>query len=142
VPRARTSSPRSRTPARRGRGLRAIVFRPLGGGALTAQATGRATRHPLAGGQITRDPKPFEQDLARARELATALGLDGAELSRLAYRFALDHPGITTVLGGFSDEAQLEEMASIADAPGLTEEERSRVLGVWRSNFDAQQEVR
>jgi L-glyceraldehyde 3-phosphate reductase len=123
------------------RGVGVAAFRPLAGGALTGQATGHAGRHPLAGGFITRNPKGFEQDLARAQAVAEALGVDGQELTRLAYRFALDHPGVTTVLGGFSDITQLEEVAAIADLPELTDEDREVLRRLWQSNFDGHREV-
>ena len=83
------------------------VFRPLAGGALTRQASG-AGRHALAGGQNTRDPRPFLADVARAAAMLDALGCDGDGLAALAYQFAIGHSGVTTVLGGFSDLSQLE----------------------------------
>jgi aryl-alcohol dehydrogenase-like predicted oxidoreductase len=125
----------------RARDVGVAAFRPLAGGALTGQATGQAARHPLAGGLITRDPKPFQRDLARAGALAEALGVDGHELTELAYRFALDHQGVTTVLGGFSDITQLDDVAAMADLPELSSEERDVIVRLWQHNFDRHREV-
>jgi aryl-alcohol dehydrogenase-like predicted oxidoreductase len=52
----------------------------------------------------------YERDLARARRLealARELGLESP--LELALRFALAKPGISTVLVGYSDVAQLED---------------------------------
>lgn len=124
------------------RGVAVAVFRPLAGGALTAQATGDQARHPLAGGQIDRDPEPFRRDLLRARGLAELLGCDGDELAELAYRFAMAHPGVTTVLGGFSDLGQLEAVGGLADVPDLTDQEWASVREAWGTNFGMTAEVR
>jgi L-glyceraldehyde 3-phosphate reductase len=37
-----------------------------------------------------------------------------------AYRFVLAHPGVTTVLGGFSSPQQVDDAVAAASAPPLT----------------------
>ena len=43
-------------------------------------------------------------------------------MAQAAYRFVLAHPGVTTVLGGFSSLEQMEEIAATADLPALAPE--------------------
>jgi aryl-alcohol dehydrogenase-like predicted oxidoreductase len=88
------------------RGIGVLVIRPLAAGALAVSDV----RHPNAGppGGITGER--YEDDLAQARRLqalAAELGLEGPV--ELALRFALSKAGVSTVLVGFSDAAQLGE---------------------------------
>jgi L-glyceraldehyde 3-phosphate reductase len=106
------------------------AFRPLGGGALTAQAGG-AARHALAGGAISRDPTEFRADLARAALMLDLVEGDGDALADLAYRFAIAHPAVTTVLGGFSDRSQLESaLRSFAD-PDIPPDVMAAIHSAW-----------
>lgn len=102
-------------------GAGVAVIRVLAGGALTSQAVrgGAAARHPLAGGNLSRNPEAFARELARSRPYA---GLETAQrtLQQAAYIFALMHPAVSTVLGGFSEIAHLEELAGTSGAPPLT----------------------
>jgi aryl-alcohol dehydrogenase-like predicted oxidoreductase len=42
-------------------------------------------------------------------------------------------PGVTTVLGGVSDIAHLEEVAAASDAGPLTAEDLRQIEAVWRA---------
>lgn len=111
------------------------VFRPLAGGALTGQALGIEQRHPLAGGQNTREPEQYLAEVRRARALAEAADGDAATLVRLAYRFVLEHPHVSTVLGGFSELRHLEQAVECSGAPALSEEEHRHVEEIWSANL-------
>lgn len=119
------------------RGVGAAVIRPLAGGALTsAVVTGGVTaRHALAGGMFTRIPEIFAPEARRGRAFAF-LERPGRPLSHAAYAFVLSHPAVSTVIGGFSDRVQFEDLARCSGAPPLTQDELSLVQDVYRRNFD------
>jgi aryl-alcohol dehydrogenase-like predicted oxidoreductase len=56
-------------------------------------------------------------------------------LAQSAIRFILMEPGVTAVLGGFSDAHQVEDVAAASGAGSLTPEEMARIEMVWRANF-------
>jgi aryl-alcohol dehydrogenase-like predicted oxidoreductase len=114
-------------------GVGTAVIRPLAGGVLTDHAVQGGSRHQLAGGGLTRNADMYQAMMERARPFAF-LSHSGQKLSEAAYRFILAHPGVTTVLGGFSEGSHLEEAASCAGAPPLSEEDMVRLDMVWRSN--------
>ena len=89
------------------------VFSPLAGGALAGDAAQHALARP-------RDPGSRKADAA-ARFAAFARTCGGT-MAQAAYRFVLAHPGVTTVLGGFSSLGQMEEIAATADLPALAPE--------------------
>ena len=115
------------------KGVGVAVYSPLGGGALTDHALHDAPPHPFSGAAArTGAPSPArEQELLRARRFAF-LSRDGRTLAQAAARFALMQPGVTTVLGGFSDQAQLEEMVSAPDAGPLSDDDVARIEATWR----------
>ncbi len=91
-----------------GAGMGVIAIRVMAAGALSA----KPDRHPNAGdpGASLTVGGAYERDLAQARRLealARELVLEGP--LELALRFALAKPGISTVLVGYSDLAQLED---------------------------------
>jgi aryl-alcohol dehydrogenase-like predicted oxidoreductase len=45
------------------------------------------------------------------------------------------HPGVTTLIGGFSATEHLEEAAGVSGSDGLTPQEMARVEMVWKANF-------
>ena len=89
-------------------GVGTLVIRPLAAGALA----GEGERHPVAA-----SPSPpythdagYAADQERARKLAAlARELGFASSGELALRFVLSKPGVSTVLIGFSDSAQLRD---------------------------------
>jgi aryl-alcohol dehydrogenase-like predicted oxidoreductase len=110
------------------------IIRPLAGGSLTDAALGGTGRHPLAGGALTRQPAAYQEMVEQARSMAF-LSVPGIQsLSQAAIRFILMHKGVTTVLGGFSELDQIEEMASCSGSDGLSPEQLARLEAVWRAN--------
>ncbi len=117
-------------------GVGAAAIRPLAGGALTEQVAhgGPTARHPLAGGMYTRAPDSFRPEADRGRAFGFLHRADRS-LPQAAYAFALMNPAVTTVVGGFSDLAQLEELVRYADAAPLDDAELDRIRGVYARNF-------
>ncbi|MFN3890932.1 MAG: aldo/keto reductase [Beijerinckiaceae bacterium] len=117
-------------------GVGVAVIRPLSGGALTRQVIdrGAAGRHVHAGGIYTRKPETFTPEIERGRAFAF-LHRPPRTLPVAAYQFALEHPAVSTVIGGFSEIAQLEEVAALESFPPLSEDEWSRIRAVYASNF-------
>lgn len=60
---------------------------------------------------------------------------DEHNLAEAAMRYVLNLNGVTTVLGGFSDREQLEEMAACSGKGPLSELNTARLETVWRANF-------
>lgn len=114
-------------------GIGSAVIRPLAGGVLTDHAVSGGGRHPLAGGGLTRNADMYQAMVDRAMPFAF-LSRPDQRLSDASYRFILQHSGVTTVLGGFSEMAHLEEAVACVDAPPLSDEDMVRLDMVWRSN--------
>jgi aryl-alcohol dehydrogenase-like predicted oxidoreductase len=118
-------------------GVGVAVIRPLAGGALSRPIVdaGAAGRHALAGGILTRRPEFFAPDVERGRAFAF-LDRPGRSLAQAATAFVLMLESVTTVLGGYSDLTQLEEIARVPDMPPLTREELAAIDAVYARNFD------
>jgi aryl-alcohol dehydrogenase-like predicted oxidoreductase len=114
-------------------GVGVAVYNPLAGGLLTDNTLRDGDPHRLAGGRA-RDTDAHRASVQRAKSLAF-LSRPGRTLAQAAERFILDHPGVTTMLGGFSGIEHLEEAAPASGAPALSEEDLARVAMVWRANF-------
>ncbi|HXF32949.1 MAG TPA: aldo/keto reductase [Candidatus Acidoferrales bacterium] len=117
-------------------GVGTAAIRPLAGGALTRQvaATGPTARHRLAGGMYTRDPETFRPEADRGRAFGF-LDRPDRSLPQAAYAFALMNPAVTTVVGGFSDISQMEELVQYAEALRLGDDEILRIRSVYAKNF-------
>ena len=114
-----------------GAGLGVIAIRVMAAGALAA----RPERHPTAGGPggALAGGAAYDRDLERAgalAPLATELGLDGP--LELALRFALAKPGVSTVLVGYSDLAQLEDAIRWAERGPLPDNTVRRIVDTAR----------
>jgi len=116
-------------------GVGTAVIRPLAGGALTDHAAGGGARHRYAGGGLSRNLTGYQEMVEQARSLAFLSQEGRHTLAQAAVRFILSNPGVTTVLGGFSELAHLEEMAVCSGAGPLSEENMARIEMVWRANF-------
>jgi aryl-alcohol dehydrogenase-like predicted oxidoreductase len=117
-------------------GVAVAVIRPLSGGALTQQVieAGAAGRHHHAGGIYTRKPATFTPEIERGRAFAF-LHQPPRTLPVAAYQFALEHPAVSTIVGGFSDLAQLEEVANVESFPPLSSAEWAQIRAAYAANF-------
>lgn len=117
------------------RGVGVAVIRPLAAGALTRQAYTSEGRHPLASSfHMSTSMDAYMAEVRKASAFAFLVREDRS-LSQAAYRFLLQHPGVTTVISGASDLSQLEEVASWSDTPPLTTAEMQQIEEVWNANF-------
>ena len=120
------------------RGVGVAVYSPLAGGLLSDHAVRGGAPHPLSGAARGNRRRPT--DLGSAFQFLSIPGRH--TLAQAAARFILDNPHVTTVLGGFSDIAQLEEGVAAVDVPLLGAELMARVRDVWRANLGAAGEAR
>ena len=117
------------------RGVGVAVIRPLAAGALTRQAHTAERRHPLASSfHMSTSMDAYLEEVRKASAFAFLVRADRS-LSQAAYRFLLQHPGVSTVISGPSDLSQLEEVASWSDTPPLTDDEMQQIEDVWNANF-------
>ena len=111
------------TAALAGKGV--IVIRVLAAGA----AAGLSSRPANAGDPGGVGGASYADDLSHASRLeglAREFGLEG--LAELAIRFGLSKPGVSTVLVGYSNKAQLEEAIRYAERGALPDDAIQRVL--------------
>ncbi len=52
-------------------------------------------------------------------------------LAELAMRFVLSTPGVTTLVAGLSNAAQVTEVARYCDKPSLTADVLERLREIW-----------
>ena len=116
------------------KGVGCAVYSPLAGGFLTGHRIGGGERHPLAE-QREAVASVVQKNLHRARTFDFLDQAGKHTLAQAAYRFILMRPGVSTVLSGFSEEAQLEELVPAACDGPLGNAEIARVESVWRENF-------
>jgi len=114
-------------------GVGVAVYSPLGGGVLTDTILNDRSAHRLSH-VARRESEWYQGNVKRAKALGF-LSKPGRTMAQAAKRFILDHPGVTTVLGGFSGLEHIEEAVPASGAPPLSAEEMARVEMVWRSNF-------
>ena len=121
-------------------GVGAAIYSPLAGGFLNENALAGGSGHPMAGG--ARSPDVQETGVRRARavsflsrKLNPESQTEDHNLAQAAMRFVLSLEGVTTVLGGFSDQEQVEEMAACSGRGPLSEQNMARLETAWRANF-------
>ena len=118
----------------------AAVYSPLAGGYLSDQTVSGGPAHPNA--RNPRSSGASETELLRAkamsflsRKLNPDSQPDDHALAEAAIRFVLSLDGVTTVLGGFSDKAQLEEVVACSGKGPLSVINMARLETVWGANF-------
>ena len=114
-------------------GVGVAIYSPLGGGVLTDTILHDRSAHRLSH-VARRDTEWYQGNVRRAKALGF-LSKPGRTLAQASTRFILDHPGVTTVLGGFSGIEHIDEAVPASGAPSLTAEEMARIEMVWRGNF-------
>lgn len=116
------------------RGVGCAIYSPLAGGILTDDYLDGAAGHPLA---RKRDPhsEAARRDIARASLLRFLANDNDLSLAQAAYRFILMHAHVTTVVGGFSSQQQMEEIAMISGMGAFRPDEMARLQQMWRSDF-------
>lgn len=116
-------------------GAGVAIMRPLAGGTLTDVATSGGARHPLAGGGLSRHADVYAQMVEQAKSMRFLSQPGEHNLSQAAIRFILSNDSVSTVIGGYSEVAHLEEAAGCSGEGPLSDENMARVEMVWRSNF-------
>src|SRR5439155_18409446 len=120
------------------KGVGVAVYSPLAGGLLSDVGVSGGEPHPLtgaarrAGGQLQTRRQQAAAQAGAFRFLSVA---GRHTLAQAAVRFILMEPGVTTVLGGFSDTDQLEEITAASGAGPLGEDLMRRVESAWRANL-------
>ena len=83
-------------------------------------------------------------DSAPAGIFAPTSSVAGIRISRAArahacagaFIFSLMNPNVTSILGGYSDRAQLEELVKVSEMAPLDAAELGQIDGVYARNFD------
>jgi L-glyceraldehyde 3-phosphate reductase len=105
------------------------IFSPLGGGMLNDEAIRGGAAHPLA--RPRQRSAATDRDREMARNLLAVVADEHRSLVEAAVTFILMHPGVTTLLGGFSDQAQLEQVASVSGRGTLSPDTMARLDRLW-----------
>jgi aryl-alcohol dehydrogenase-like predicted oxidoreductase len=73
---------------------------------------------------------PYDVGLEAVRELAGVVP-PGVTTAQFALRWIVDQPGVTTVIPGARDRAQVQGNAAAAGLPALTAEQQAAVREVY-----------
>jgi len=114
------------------RGIGCAIFSPLAGGILTDAHLDGAAAHPLARPRdhSSADARRAQDRARRVRFLAQETGLT---LAQAAYRFILMHEHVTTVIGGFSSQQQMEELVQVSGMGPFDPEHMARLNAAWQA---------
>ncbi|MEZ4502313.1 MAG: aldo/keto reductase [Dehalococcoidia bacterium] len=110
------------------RGMGVLNIRVLAAGAVAGDAR-RAGGRPLSPGS------DGERDLERAERLRAAWEGEPGSMAQRAIRFALDTPGVSGVLVGFANLAQVDEAIEAASMPPLSEGATRALEALHASDF-------
>jgi aryl-alcohol dehydrogenase-like predicted oxidoreductase len=125
----------------REKGVGVAVYSPLAGGLLSDVSVSGGEPHPLSGAARRGGGQPQarrQQAAGKAGAFRFLSDPSRHTLAQAAIRFILMESGVTTVLGGFSDTDQLEEVAAASGAGPIAEDLMRRVESAWRANLSAQ----
>ena len=118
----------------RAHGAAAAVYSPLASGYLTDDAVAGRPRHDLARAYDLETPASLNLR-RRARALTFLSRESGCTLAQAAFRFVLMHDGVAAALGGFSSQAQLEEIAAVSGMPPFSAHQMQRLEALWNADF-------
>lgn len=110
------------------KGVGCAVYSPLAGGYLTDDCLDGTASHPLA---RRRDPLPANTNIERVKLVRFLASENGLSLAQAAYRFILMHGNVTTVIGGFSAQEQMEEIVKVSGMPPFATQAVERLRTVW-----------
>ena len=112
-------------------GMGVVIIRVLAAGVLSAvpESGGGSSREPLSTGS------DYERDVARAHKLSFLKDHGLESLPRAAIRFAFMKPEVSTVLVGFSNNAQIDEAAACSGAGPLPEAAMAGLREIWDRDF-------
>jgi L-glyceraldehyde 3-phosphate reductase len=121
------------------RGAAAAIYSPLASGYLTDDAVAGKPRHELARAYDLETPTSLK--LRRMARALTFLSREnGCTLAQAAFRFVLMHDGVAAALGGFSTQAQLEEITAVSDAPDFSADQMIKLDALWNADFAVQED--
>ena len=109
-----------------------IVIRSLAGGALGGPAAREGLASSIPGQMV--EGHGYDADLSRAGALGF-LAQPTFSLAQAGVRFALDNPSTSTVMVGFSDEAQIDAAVAAAEAPPLGPDVLERLEELWAADL-------
>ena len=112
------------------------IYSPLAGGFLTDDAVAGHDRHPLARKPPDATSDSVRRNTAAAAKLAFLAHDGGTTLAQAAFRFILQHRGVTTALGGFSSIEQLEEIAAVSGMTPFAPDAIRRLHDLWSTDFE------
>ena len=110
-------------------GMGVIVIRVMAGGALAGPDSRTGVAAPTVGGALS-GGHDYDSDVRRVEALRRRLE-PVASMPRTAVRFALDCEAVSTVLVGFSTEAQIDEAVRSPDDQPLSTALREALANLW-----------
>jgi L-glyceraldehyde 3-phosphate reductase len=115
-------------------GMGVAVYSPLANGLLNDNVLRGAAAHPLSGSHLPE--RADYPELVRRVHALSFLSTPGVQsLSQAAYRFILMHPGVTSILGGFSELSHVNDALTAADRGPLAATDLAQLEAVWRADF-------
>ena len=112
------------------RGVGTVILRVLEAGALS----GSATPHEMNRGGPGNDAE-YARNAERARALEFLKRDADETLAQVAVRFALMNRGVSTVLVGFSEMAQIDEAVACVGREGFSAEQLERLERLYETDF-------
>lgn len=113
--------------------LGVVVIRVMAGGALGGTRVRPRNASPTV--DVVISGNTYELNKAKAEKLNTLVSGDVDSLPQAALRFTLMHPGVSTVLVGFSTLAQIEEAVIGAGKGPLPVSAMDHLRDIWVGNF-------
>jgi aryl-alcohol dehydrogenase-like predicted oxidoreductase len=115
-------------------GVGCAIYSPLAGGYLTDGRLDDGAGHPLARKHAP-ESNAARLNIERANLVRFLAKENDLSLAQAAYRFILMHEHVTTVVGGFSTEEQMEEIVQVSGMGPFTPDEMIKLHRVWSRGF-------